>query len=389
MLPKLGGGTTNFLRADGTWAEPPGGGGGGTTVNVEPLSNNKTIATGDPTYQLLDPSGANRDVYLPASPTGDERFVVVNTAAASSAYYLEVQLSGDTNYFTRLYAQAAAEFVYDSTDAKWQMVGPGARRVRTGSNTYSGGENVAVGYAANGSPSGAAVGYSANGSTFGAAVGYASNGAPYGAAFGYNSNGSSYGAAVGNNANGSSNGAAVGYSANGATYGAAVGFDANTNSKGYAIALGYRSKCQRYSELAISSDHQSTCKNAFGQVAWLGSTTNDTATELYLHGVASNRCTILASSVVQFHIRLVAREDATGDCKIVEVLGGIKRDASNNTALIGSVTSTTICEDAGASGWSVAVTADDTNESLKIAVTGEASHTIKWHAVAVLIDTRN
>lgn len=28
LLPKLGGGTTNFLRADGTWATPPGAGGG-------------------------------------------------------------------------------------------------------------------------------------------------------------------------------------------------------------------------------------------------------------------------------------------------------------------------------------------------------------------------
>lgn len=30
LLPKLGGGTTNYLRADGTWSTPPGGGGGGT-----------------------------------------------------------------------------------------------------------------------------------------------------------------------------------------------------------------------------------------------------------------------------------------------------------------------------------------------------------------------
>lgn len=29
LLPKLAGGTTSFLRADGTWAVPPGGGGGG------------------------------------------------------------------------------------------------------------------------------------------------------------------------------------------------------------------------------------------------------------------------------------------------------------------------------------------------------------------------
>jgi hypothetical protein len=32
LLPKLGGGTTNFLRADGSWAAPPGGGGGSSLV---------------------------------------------------------------------------------------------------------------------------------------------------------------------------------------------------------------------------------------------------------------------------------------------------------------------------------------------------------------------
>jgi hypothetical protein len=30
LAPASGGGTTNFLRADGTWAAPPGGGGGGS-----------------------------------------------------------------------------------------------------------------------------------------------------------------------------------------------------------------------------------------------------------------------------------------------------------------------------------------------------------------------
>ena len=31
VVPASGGGTTNFLRADGTWATPAGGGGGGLT----------------------------------------------------------------------------------------------------------------------------------------------------------------------------------------------------------------------------------------------------------------------------------------------------------------------------------------------------------------------
>jgi hypothetical protein len=34
-VPASGGGTVNFLRADGSWATPPGGGGGGTTVQVD------------------------------------------------------------------------------------------------------------------------------------------------------------------------------------------------------------------------------------------------------------------------------------------------------------------------------------------------------------------
>ena len=42
LLPKLGGGTTNYLRADGTWAEPAGGGTGFTPV-VYP--DNEEIST--------------------------------------------------------------------------------------------------------------------------------------------------------------------------------------------------------------------------------------------------------------------------------------------------------------------------------------------------------
>jgi hypothetical protein len=157
----------------------------------------------------------------------------------------------------------------------------------------------------------------------------------------------------------------------------------------YANAIGSYSTVSRYGETTISGDHASANKNPWGLVQWKGQTTNATETELFLHGVSSNRCTVIASSAIHFMIRVVIREPATGDCKIVEIKGGIKRNGSNTTALIGSVTSTTICEDAGASGWSVAVTADDTNEALKIAVTGEASHTINWHAVGQLIEVRD
>ena len=44
VVPASGGGTTNFLRADGTWATPAGGGGGSLTfqevLRVKTILNN-------------------------------------------------------------------------------------------------------------------------------------------------------------------------------------------------------------------------------------------------------------------------------------------------------------------------------------------------------------
>lgn len=45
LLPKLGGGTANFLRADGAWAAPPGGSGGPTTVRKTGSAQTSTDAT--------------------------------------------------------------------------------------------------------------------------------------------------------------------------------------------------------------------------------------------------------------------------------------------------------------------------------------------------------
>ncbi|MCS7003556.1 MAG: hypothetical protein NZ518_11965, partial [Dehalococcoidia bacterium] len=46
VVPASGGGTTNFLRADGTWAAPPSGGGGGapTDATYVVLSTNSTLS---------------------------------------------------------------------------------------------------------------------------------------------------------------------------------------------------------------------------------------------------------------------------------------------------------------------------------------------------------
>jgi hypothetical protein len=408
-------GDAKLPAVDGSQLTNLPSGGGGVEVNTETLSADKTIADGDPSIQLLTPNGANRNVLLPATPAKDCEFVIVNAGAHTITHYLEVKLSGDSNYFTRLYAHATARVCFDSTSGLWTCYGPGWHRTRTGANTYVGGEATEIGHNADGSSLGAAVGYYANGSSYGAAVGRNSNGSNYGAAVGNGAGGSNMGAAVGTIANGSSSGAAVGRSSNGSSEGAAIGYmtngssqgaavgrssngsnngaamgrDALCNSKQFGSAIANASQQQRYGGHARSGDHLTTNKQSVEEVQWKGQTTNATATEIFLHGVSANRCTVLASSAIMFNGTAVAKQAATGDTKAWTFQGCIKRDAANNTVLVGAVTSTVIAEDAGASAWVLTIEADDTNEAIKVTVTGEESHTIDWGVEARLLDRLN
>lgn len=72
-VPASGGGTTNFLRADGTWAAPPGGGGSGVTTGVK----------GD-----INVVGADTDWQIVANAVGSNEIAagaVDNSEIASNA----------------------------------------------------------------------------------------------------------------------------------------------------------------------------------------------------------------------------------------------------------------------------------------------------------------
>lgn len=89
-----------------------------------------------------------------------------------------------------------------------------------------------------------------------------------------------------------------------------------------------------------------------------------------------------------FEINAVAYNNAGTEGATWRISGGIRRDGSNNTALIGAVTKTMVSKDAGAATWDITVTADDTNESLKIEVTGENAKTIRWTVDAHITECR-
>lgn len=235
---------------------------------------------------------------------------------------------------------------------------------------------------------GIAIGDAATAGGAGVAIGTNATGYTSGTALGLNSNANGNGAAVGRSANGFSSGAAVGEDATGSSGGAAIGNSASTNSKDAAVAVGYYSRAQRYREFVKGADKASTTLRSWSILDWYGDTANATPTEILLGGTASQRLTVLAKSAFMFSILVVARDDTNNVVSSWKLEGCIKRDASNNTALVGAVTKTVTAQDAGAAAWDIAATADDTNEALILTVTGAAATTIRWNAMATISEVR-
>ncbi len=90
---------------------------------------------------------------------------------------------------------------------------------------------------------------------------------------------------------------------------------------------------------------------------------------LYTNGTESDDgaeyCTISANSVWTFTVRVVGTTEASAKAWSYTIQGAIKRDASNNTTLLGSTVSVVYEAD---SDFDCQVIADDTNESLNVQV---------------------
>ena len=260
--------------------------------------------------------------------------------------------------------------------------------VAVGSNATANNYGVSVGYGSNGASNGVAIGYNAAANSSAVAVGYTADGGNNGTAVGYTANGNNVGVAVGYSASGYAGGAALGFYANASASGVAVGYRASSNSKSYAVALGSSSVAQRYRELVKSWDGVDPTLQNWAVVGWYGDTTTATSTELLLGGTANQRAILLANSAYQFEMQICAGVTAGGLTSSWRISGCIKMGATaSTTALVGTPIVTMTGQDAGASGWTVAVSADTTNGALKLVATG-ASTTIRWNAHATLSELR-
>ena len=85
LLKKLGGGTTNFLRADGSWAIPPGAG-GSFGANFQQGNSDGESSTTSGTFQQ------KLRVTTPSLPSGTYRI----------GFYYEWHKSGLTDFVSRV-----------------------------------------------------------------------------------------------------------------------------------------------------------------------------------------------------------------------------------------------------------------------------------------------
>ena len=96
----------------------------------------------------------------------------------------------------------------------------------------------------------------------------------------------------------------------------------------------------------------------------------------------TNQLTLRNNSAFLISGYVSARDTATNDSKYWTFTGAIKRgEAAASTAIVGTPTNNTVAQDTAASTWAIALSADTTNGSLAVTVTGQAAKTIRWTVV--------
>jgi hypothetical protein len=163
------------------------------------------------------------------------------------------------------------------------------------------------------------------------------------------------------------------------------GFQNNASGLYATFLNGYQSNTRGINYNMSFSGRSGLSTNGNAQASFLvlaKQTTDATATVLVSDTVAAgttNQVILPNNSAYFFRGSVIAGVTGAGDSKAWTFEGAIKRGAGvGTTTIIGTVILNTIAQDAGASTWSIAITADTTNGGVRVTVTGQASTTIRW-----------
>jgi hypothetical protein len=158
-----------------------------------------------------------------------------------------------------------------------------------------------------------------------------------------------------------------------------------------SLAVGDGSHSDVWGGKAYANGKFATAGDAQSGLYVLRNTTSDnTPLELFLDGVAGlQRIVLPNNSVWTFSILIAARRtDVVGGGASYKFEGAFRKDTTAaSTTTIGTPSKVTYGETNAL--WDVALTADTTNGSVKIMVTGETGKTIRWVATVITSEVTN
>ena len=343
----------------------PGGGGGGAELYAanpdsatDPTAGGlNSVAIGTNAVVTDAGSGINGSKSIAighnSSITSQNAIGVGRQAAVSGAYasgfgYKATSAGTQSHAATHSYASGANSF---------------AAAIASDSSSYgaTGANGIAIGKQAKATATSTiAIGESSTGGT------------AYGIAVGYQANASGTGAiAIGNQYY-------VGQTTASGGSSIAIGDDAKATQK-FATAIGSSSSAAIIGKYAYAGGRfAATGDSQGGQFILRADTTDATATVLTTNNsaaAATNQIVAASDTCITFDGTIVAMQNGAQAFASFRIEGLLVNDGGTTTL---ANSATTVIDNQ--SSWTVAMSADNTNNALAITVTGEASHNIRWVA---------
>ena len=160
----------------------------------------------------------------------------------------------------------------------------------------------------------------------------------------------------------------------------ALGYQADASAI-YSIAIGNNAKSAVDRQIAFSAGRFAALGDAQGSIFILrANASNDAAKVLTTNNStagANNQIVAASDTCITFHGTITAMQNGAQAYGGWEIKGMLVNDGGTTSLALGNVSDMAANN---ASSWAVALSADNTNNALKIQVTGEAGHNIRWVA---------